>query len=471
MKTNFSEAQLADPQIAEADTILKSCQHFGFCTSGCPTYVLLHDENDSPRGRIDLIKDMLESGGAPSEKTVGHIDRCLSCMSCMTTCAVKVDYMHLADTARQYIETHYRRPWAERWTRDILSYVLPRRPWFRAALGAGRLASRASFLVPTRFKPALDLLPKTPPASEDELVGEVFPAEGSRRWRVALLSGCVQPEMAPQINAATIRLLTRFGCEVVVPKEAGCCGSLNLHMGKTAAARSFARVNVNAWARLLDEGLDAIVTNASGCGTTVKDYAHLLSDDPEIAESAAKIAALARDVSEWILHMRLPLPQHPRRYRVAYHDACSLKNVQHVTAEPRKLLKEAGFVVKDVPESHFCCGSAGTYNILQPVIAAQLGQRKAANIAGTEPQIVAAGNIGCITQIGLYSQTPITHTVELLDWAHGGPVPLALRGISLPEVQASEMAAEKVLVSEHVVSFVPPPDKPQAKGPPDVGIW
>ncbi len=468
MKTHFTEAQLADPKIAEANHILKSCQHFGFCTSGCPTYVLLHDENDSPRGRIDLIKDMLESGAPPSTKTVGHIDRCLSCMSCMTTCAVKVDYMHLADTARQYIEDHYRRPWAERWTRDALAFVLPRRPWFRAALRLGRMASSVKFLVPSRLRPALKLLPEAPLDPQDRFDGEVFPADGPKRWRVVLLFGCVQPEIAPQINAATIRLLTRFGCEVVVPKEAGCCGSLNLHMGKVANARAFAKTNLKAWERLLvGDGLDAIITNASGCGTTVKDYGHLLRDAPEVAAVAERMASLVCDVSEWLTSMHLPTPAHPHRHRIAYHDACSLRNAQHVTAQPRQLLREAGFVVKDVPEAHFCCGSAGTYNILQPVIAADLGRRKAGNIASTEPQIVAAGNIGCITQIGLYSPTPIVHTVELLDWAHGGPLPQALRGMSLQEVEASEIAMEPAVVDEQVVTFLQPPPK----GDPAVGIW
>ncbi|MGB3071392.1 MAG: glycolate oxidase subunit GlcF [Ottowia sp.] len=468
MKTNFSEAQLANPQIAQANQILKSCQHFGFCTSGCPTYVLLHDENDSPRGRIDLIKEMLEAGGAPSAKTVGHIDRCLSCMSCMTTCAVKIDYMHLADTAREYIEEHYRRPWAERWTRDALAFVLPRRAWFRSALRLGRLAVRIKIPVPPPLRPALQLLPKGPPEPEAGFEGEVFQAEGARRWRVALLSGCVQPEMAPQINAATIRLLTRFGCEVLVPKASGCCGSLNLHMGKAASARAFARANVKAWAHLLENGgLDAVVTNASGCGTTVKDYGHLLSGEPEVAALAMKIAALACDVSEWITSMRLPAPGHPRRHRVAYHDACSLRNAQHVTAQPRQLLRDAGFVVKDVPESHFCCGSAGTYNILQPAIAAELGRRKAGNIASTDPQIVAAGNIGCITQIGLYGQAPVVHTVELLDWAHGGSLPPALRGRSLEEVETVESASTAIPGGERVVSFV----APSPGGASDVGIW
>ena len=468
MKTHFSEAQLANPQIAEADQILKSCQHFGFCTSGCPTYVLLHDENDSPRGRIDLIKEMLESGEPPSARTVGHIDRCLSCMSCMTTCAVKVDYMHLADTAREYIEEHYRRPWAERWTRNALAFVLPRRAWFRSALGLGRLASRMKIPVPPRLRPALQLLPEKPPEPEERFEGEVFQAEGLRRWRVALLSGCVQPEMAPQINAATIRLLTRFGCEVLVPKEAGCCGSLNLHMGKGVSARAFARANVKAWGRLLESGgLDAIVTNASGCGTTVKDYGHLLGDEPGMASMARKMASLACDVSEWVLSMRLPVPEHPRRHRVAYHDACSLRNAQRVTAQPRQLLREAGYAVQDVPESHFCCGSAGTYNILQPAIAAELGQRKAGNIASTDPQIVAAGNIGCITQIGLYSEIPVVHTIELLDWAHGGPVPPALREKDLQEVEASGMAPVAAPAVEQVVSFM----EQTPKGASDVGIW
>lgn len=469
MKTNFSEAQLANAQIAEANAILKSCQHFGFCTSGCPTYVLLHDEYDSPRGRIDLICEMLESGAAPLAKTVAHIDRCLSCLSCLTTCAVKVDYMHLVDTAREHIEEHYRRPWAERWTRDLLGYVLPRPSFFRGALRLGRVAQRFEFLVPHRLRPTLRLVPKAAPSDpQDKLDGEVFPARGTHRWRVALLAGCVQPEMAPHINTATIRLLTRLGCEVLVPKAGCCCGSLNLHTGKADSARAFAKANVKAWSRLLEQGgLDAIITNASGCGTTVKDYGHLLKGDPEVAAAAARIASLSRDVSEWLVHMRLEPPEQPRRHRVAYHDACSLRNAQHVTTQPRQLLKEAGFIVMDVPESHFCCGSAGTYNILQPQIAAELGERKARNIASTEPQIVAAGNIGCITQIGMYSDTPIVHTMELLDWAHGGPMPAALRNKSLPEAEPLAQAAAAAGPSEQVVNFV----ARSPGGADDVGIW
>ena len=453
MKTNFSAAQLGQPHIAEADKILKTCQHFGFCTSGCPTYVILHDENDGPRGRIDLIKEMLESGQPPSAKTVEHIDRCLSCMSCMTTCAVNVDYMHLVDTGRAHIEAHYRRPFRERLARNALAYVLPRPALFRPALALGRLAARVEYLVPRSMRHALKLLPKNPPADTvvavDASTGGsgnidvggttpayLYPAWGVRRWRVAMLPGCVQPVLSPHINAATIRLLNRFGCDVVIPAASACCGSLTLHMGKQAAAKGFAARNVRAWQEELDgEGLDAILVNASGCGTTVKDYGHLLGDDVDLAPAAARVAALAMDICEWLARMDIPEPAAPRRHRVAYHDACSLRNAQKVTTQPRALLRKAGFQVADIPEAHFCCGSAGTYNLLQPAMAAQLGERKAANISRTEPQIVAAGNIGCITQIGLYSGVPIVHTVELLDWAHGGPLPAALCGLELPQLE------------------------------------
>ncbi|EJL82766.1 Fe-S oxidoreductase [Polaromonas sp. CF318] len=430
MQTNFSPDQLADVHIAEADKILKSCQHYGFCTSGCPTYVLLHDENDSPRGRIDLIKEMLESGPAPRAQTVAHLDRCLSCMSCMTTCAVQVDYMHLIDTARVHIEKTYSRPLPDRLLRELLAFVLPRPRLFAAMLALGRLGRPLKPLLPAGLRRLVDFIP--PPAAARRPALTIYPAAGPRRWRVALLAGCVQPVIAPHINDATLRLLTRFGCEVVVPESAGCCGSLNLHMGKAEAARASARRNVLAWlAEMQGEGLDAIIVNASGCGTTVKDYGHLFLDNEAERLDAEKIAALCHDICEWLTAMALPEPAEPRRLRVTYHDACSLRNAQKVTAEPRALLRHAGFIVSDVPESHFCCGSAGTYNLLQADIARQLGERKASHIAGTRPQIIAAGNIGCLTQIARYSAAPIVHTVELLDWAHGGETPPALRDLVL----------------------------------------
>lgn len=468
MKTHFTQTQLAEPQIAEAADILQSCQHFGFCTSGCPTYVLLHDENDGPRGRIDLIKEMLESGGAPSPKTVKHLDRCMSCMSCMGTCAVKVDYMHLIDVGRAHIEKTYRRPLAERLLRGALGFVLPRRNLFKPALSLGRIAARFGRWMPPAVRPLLELLPPAGSSDPADTVGQRnYPAVGVRRWRVALLEGCVQPEIAPHINAATIRMLTRFGCEVVMPEAAGCCGSLNLHMGKQEAARSFARANVAAWLSELDRGgLDAILVNASGCGTTVKDYGHLLKGDPDFEQGAQRVAAIAVDVCEWLMRIGVSAPTTPRRHKVTYHDACSLRNVQKVTQPPRALLLKAGYFVSDVPEAHFCCGSAGTYNMLQPDLARQLGQRKAENLASTHPQIVAAGNIGCITQIGLHSPTPIVHTVELLDWAYGGPAPLALRNASLEEIAIDKVADEPVASSsEQPVHFYP------GETSKDMGVW
>ncbi|MES2508932.1 MAG: glycolate oxidase subunit GlcF [Pseudomonadota bacterium] len=470
MQTHFSPEQLADAHIAEADKILKSCQHYGFCTSGCPTYVLLHDENDSPRGRIDLIKEMLESDAPPKPETVTHLDRCLSCMSCMTTCAVQVDYMHLVDTARVHIEEHYTRPLPERLLRNLLAWALPRPKFFAAMMALGRTGKPLKPLMPASLAKMMDFIPpKAAPARHNPALA-VFAAEGTRRWRVALLAGCVQPVISPHINDATISLLTRFGCEVVIPASAGCCGSLNLHMGKADAAQASARRNVQAWlAEMNGEGLDAIIVNASGCGTTVKDYGHLFLDEPAARADAEKVAAISCDISEWLLKMQLPTPDEPKRLRVTYHDACSLRNAQKVTAEPRALLKAAGFIVSDVPEAHFCCGSAGTYNLLQPDIAAQLGERKAKNIAGTSPQIVAAGNIGCLTQIAHYSATPIVHTVELLDWAHGGELPLALRGLTL-DMQAPEVEAQPAPtgLNTQVIQIQPRNTAPDT---PDRAIW
>jgi len=430
MQTHFTLKQLQDPRLAEADSIIQSCQHFGFCTATCPTYTLLGDENDAPRGRIDLSREMLEAGGAPTAKTVGHIDRCLSCAACMTTCAVRVDYLHLIDRARAHIETHYRRPLPERLLRALLARVLPYPARFAAALRAARLLRPFARLAPGRLASMLALGGRQARGSEADLAPGVYPAQGRRRFRVALLAGCAQRVLAPEINRATLRLLTRHGCEVVVAPSAGCCGSLALHMGREAQAQAAARQNVRAWGPL---ELDAIIVNASGCGTTVKDYDHLLQHDAGCAGEAARLSALAADISEFIASIGLNAPPAPRRIAVAYHDACSLRNVQRVTRQPRDLLSQAGFAVKDVPESQFCCGSAGTYNLLQPRIAAQLGARKAAHAQSTGAAVIAAGNLGCTVQIGLYAQLPVVHTVQLLDWATGGPLPAALEGIELRE--------------------------------------
>jgi glycolate oxidase iron-sulfur subunit len=432
MQTNFTAAQLRDPRIAEADAILRTCVHYGFCTNTCPTYVLTRDENESPRGRIDLIRVMLEKGGAPDAKTVAHLDSCLSCLSCMTTCAVKVDYVHLIDRARAHIERHFRRSLLERVVRALLAHTLPYPSRFRAAMMLGRLARPLRPPLPQQLRTMLDMIP--PRVAPDVLAPQVFRAEGAVRKRVALLAGCAQQALNGDINAATIRLLRRHGCEVVIAAGSGCCGSLNLHMGREGEARAFAWQNIRAWEKVHEGGLDAVVINASGCGTTVKDYGHLFTHEPGMARPAAEIAALARDVSEflWAIGLCKPSAGVPA-YRVTYHDPCSMQHVQKVIEQPRALLRAAGFEVVEVPERHFCCGSAGTYNLLQPEMAQALGRRKAEHIASTDPDVVATGNIGCMTQLSHYLGRPIVHTVELLDWATGGPKPPVLEGVTLRE--------------------------------------
>lgn len=444
MQTHFTIEQLRDPHLAEAEGIIQSCQHFGFCTATCPTYVLLGDENDGPRGRIDLMHAMLEKGGAPEAKTVGHIDRCLSCLACMTTCAVRVDYMHLVDRARVHIEQHYDRPWPERLLRALLARVLPRPALLRLLLGAAHFMRGLASLLPGRLANLVAMSPRRLPDAGEDLRPGTYPAEGGRRHRVALLAGCAQRVLAPAINAATVRLLNRHGCEVVVAPGAGCCGSLTLHMGCEAEAQAAARRNLDAWTREFDAGgLDAILVNASGCGTTVKDYGHLFRHDSAYRDKAERVAALALDISEFLDRIGIAAPATPLRHAVAYHDACSLRNAQRVTEQPRRLLAAAGFVVRDVPEAQLCCGSAGTYNLLQPGIARQLGERKAVHVKSTGAGVLAVGNVGCMVQLARHLASdsafnsahngglPVVHTVELLDWATGGPRPAALDGVEL----------------------------------------
>ena len=421
MQTAFTFEQLAQPEIAEADGILKTCVHYGFCTATCPTYVLFRDENNSPRGRIDLIRAMLEKGGAPDAKTVHHLDRCLSCLSCMTTCAVKVDYAHLIDIARAYIEENYRRPLGERMLRRMIAELLPYPRRFAFALRLVRLAGPLAGAFPARLRNLIGLAASRPVGGEI-LRSEIYPAQGTRKMRVALLPSCAQQALDRNINAATIRLLQRCGCEVLVAAGVGCCGALPLHIGRDPQGKALASANVSAWSTELPSGLDAIVVNASGCGTTVKDYGHLVG-----GKDAHRIGALARDVTEVVAELGLS-GGNAEAYRVAYHDACSLQHGQRVTAQPRALLAQAGFNVLDVPERHFCCGSAGTYNLLQPDIAGVLGRRKAAHIDSVDPDIIAAGNLGCLVQIARFAQAPVVHTAELLDWATGGPMPPALHG-------------------------------------------
>jgi glycolate oxidase iron-sulfur subunit len=428
MQTHFSLAQLADPRIKEANGIFRNCVHCGFCTATCPTFVLLGDERDSPRGRIYLLKDMLEKGKPASVHVVKHIDRCLTCLSCMTTCPSGVNYMRLVDEGRARIEQTYRRPLADRLLREILARVLPNPRLFRLSLYGAKLAGPFKGLLPGRLKGMVGMVPKVIPKASAVDRPQVFAAEGPRRLRVALLNGCAQPVLRPDINEATIRLLTRHGCEVVIAAGSGCCGALVHHMGREDEAIAKARANVKAWTREIeDNGLDAVVINTSGCGTTVKDYGHLLRDDPELAQAAARIGAITKDITEIMATIPLKVRPLARWPVVAYHAACSLQHGQQVRDVPKQLLRDAGFEVREAAESHLCCGSAGTYNLLQPELATQLRDRKAANIEALGADMVAAGNLGCMVQISSGTDLPVVHTAELLDWATGGPEPKPLR--------------------------------------------
>ena len=422
MQTYFTEAQLADPKLAEANKILRTCVHCGFCTATCPTYQVLGDELDSPRGRIYLIKEMLESGRAADARTVKHIDRCLSCLACVSTCPSGVDYMHLIDQARVYVEKTYRRPWHDRALRWVLAKVIPHPTRFRLALLAAKIGRPFAPLIPdARLRAMLAMAPKTiPPVSRND-DPQIFAATGERRMRVALMTGCAQKALNTDINDATIRLLRRLGCEVVIPRGMGCCGALTHHMGREAEAHASAAANVAAFmAEKNAAGLDAVVINTSGCGTTVKDYGHMLG-----GEEAAMVSALAMDISELLVKIGLPEGA-PKGLRVAYHAACSLQHGQQVKTAPKDLLKRVGFTVVEPADSHLCCGSAGTYNLLQPEISAQLKARKVETLEAKNPDMIAAGNIGCMMQIGSGTGVPVVHTVELLDWALGGPKPRAL---------------------------------------------
>ena len=432
METHFTQTQLADPDIAASNQVLRTCVHCGFCTATCPTFRLLGDELDSPRGRIYLIKDMLETGRPAGALEAKHIDRCLSCLSCMTTCPSGVHYMHLVDHARTHIERSYRRPWHERALRSVLAWVLPYPSRFRAALRLAGLGRGLARLLPgghplgRRMRAMLALAPARLPDAAPTAPG-VYPAEGTRRGRVALLAGCAQQVLAPEINAATIRLLTRLGIEVVVARGVGCCGALTHHMGRHDPALASAGANVAAWsAEIAGAGLDAIVVNASGCGTVVKDYGFMLRGAAApLAAQAARVSALAMDITEYLTRIGYAPTRPAPGLRVAYHAACSLQHGQQITLEPKELLAKAGFAVREPTEAFLCCGSAGTYNLMQPEIAEQLRARKLDTLRATSPDLIAAGNIGCLTQLS-GAGVPVVHTVVLLDWMAGGPVPAAL---------------------------------------------
>ncbi|WP_018688641.1 glycolate oxidase subunit GlcF [Ahrensia kielensis] len=454
MQTNFTSEQLEDPGVALSEKILRSCVHCGFCTATCPTYVTLGNELDSPRGRIYLIKDMLENNRSADEKTVTHIDRCLSCLACMTTCPSGVNYMHLVDNARVHIEKTYKRPFFNRLTRNVLAAVLPYPNRFKASLYLARLgrpfAPLLKAIPPLKsFGAMLELAPNKIASPSAFALPATHAPEEEKRGRVAILSGCAQPILKPGINEATIKLLNRIGVEVIVPEGEGCCGALVHHMGREEQALGDARRNVDVWTREVEHGgLDAIIITASGCGTTIKDYGHMLRLDPDYADKAKRVSALAMDIIEYLASIEMPEPTIKPNLVVAYHSACSMQHGQKITEAPKTLLKAAGFEVRNPAEGHLCCGSAGTYNIMQPEISAQLKARKVKNIEATNADIIATGNIGCITQISTATNIPLLHTIELLNWAYGGdkpseaPDPKPVQNMSEQRTSLSDLVAQ-----------------------------
>jgi len=435
METNFSEKQLENNNNKASEKILRKCVHCGFCNATCPTYNLLCDELDGPRGRIYLIKDMIEKNKPANEKIVKHIDRCLSCYSCMTTCPSGVNYMHLIDHGRSHIEKTYKRPFFERIIRSLLSWALSKPINFKFISKLTLLAKPFSLFFPKRIKNMINLMPihfpkKTLPKME------IYPALNKKKpvARVALLTGCVQTVISPQINESTIRLLNRHGIEVIVPKLIECCGSLNHHLGKEKIAKETFKNNITVWYdEYLNNGLDAIISNTSGCGTTIKDYQFIFRDDKELKKKAKKISDLTKDISEY-LEKKVKLnfilsDKKEKKYKIAYHSACSLQHGQKIHKEPINLIEKTGNEIVEIPEGHICCGSAGTYNLLQSDIAKKLLKNKVNNIEKIKPEIISTGNIGCITQISNGTKIPILHTVEIIDWYTGGPKPDILKKI------------------------------------------
>jgi len=396
---------------------IEACVHCGFCLPACPTYRELGEEMDSPRGRIVLMKSALE-GSLAVEETPPFIDRCLGCVGCVTACPSGVKYGELVSSYRAYAEGKRSRPLMANVRRALIQQTLPHPGRFRVAAVLGRAARPLQGLMPDTLRPMLGLLPDTLPASRP--LPATYPAQGTCRARVALLAGCVQQALDPEINRATLRVLARNGVEVVIPAGQECCGALDMHIGATGRAQAFARRNLAAFPR----DVDAVLTNAAGCGSGVHEYELLFTGQPEAAE-ATDFARRVQDVSVFLVALGFAAPPPlSQPLKVAYHDACHLAHAQGVTEPPRTLLRSIpNLTLLEIPEGELCCGSAGTYNIEQPEIAERLGRRKAANILRTGADAVAAGNIGCLVQIRAHLHVagrplPIYHTIQILDMAY-----------------------------------------------------
>ncbi len=433
METHFSKEQLKNSDNKSSEKIIRKCVHCGFCNATCPTYQLLGDELDGPRGRIYLIKDMIENNKPANEKIVKHIDRCLSCYSCMTTCPSGVNYMHLIDHGRSHIEKTYQRPLGDRFLRYFLSKTLSNAFNFRILMALTQLVKPFRFIFPKRIREMIGFMPlKLPRRTIPKMNLYRIQKKKKPVARVALLTGCVQKVISPQINEATIRLLNRHDIEVVVLKDIGCCGSLDYHLGKLDSAKQTFKKNISIWYdEYLKNGLDAIISNTSGCGTTLKDYGFIFRSDSNFKKKAKKISELTKDISEYLdENVRLNFTktkENNKEYKIAYHSACSMQHAQKIHDIPMRLIKKTGNQVVDIPDGHICCGSAGTYNLLQNDIAKKLLKNKISNIEKIKPQFISTGNIGCITQIANATKIPILHTVEIIDWYTGGPKPQVLR--------------------------------------------
>ena len=434
METSFSKDQLKDKTIKSSEKILRKCVHCGMCNATCPTYELLGNELDGPRGRIYLIKDMLENNKPANKETVKHIDRCLSCYSCMTTCPSGVNYMHLIDHGRNHIERTYKRPFIERLMRSFLSKVLSKSINFKIVAFFTQFIKPLNFFFPKKIREMIQLMPTTFPKKTLPIKKIYLSKKKKPVARVALLTGCVQKVIAPQINEATIRLLNRHNIEVIVFKEIDCCGSLNHHLGKSTLAEETFKNNISVWyEEYLKNGLDAIISNTSGCGTTLKDYGFIFRGDADFKKKDKKISELTKDITEYLddkvkLNFITNKPNE-KKYKIAYHSACSMQHGQKIHKQPINLIKKTGNEVLEISDGHLCCGSAGTYNLLQSEIAKKLLQKKIENIEKIKPQFISTGNIGCITQIANGTKIPILHTIEIIDWYTGGPKPDILRNI------------------------------------------
>ena len=431
MQTTFSSEQLKNKNNKSTEEIVRKCVHCGMCNATCPTYQILGDELDGPRGRIYLIKDMLENNKPGNERIAKHLDRCLSCYGCMTTCPSGVNYMHLIDHGRNHLEKTFKRPIIQRIFRSFLSLTLPNPKIFKTLSILVNIVRPLSFIFPEFIKNSMKLMPATLPKKTLKTQKIYSVTKKIPVARVALLTGCVQRVISPEINESTIRLLNRYNVEVIVLPEINCCGSLDHHMGKEKAAHELFKKNINLWYdEYLNNGLTAIISNTSGCGTTLKDYGFIFRDDKEMRKKAKKVSELTKDVSEFLdKDIKLNFKKNEKTYKIAYHSPCSMQHGQKVHQQPINLIEKTGNQVLNIPEGHLCCGSAGTYNILQQKIAKTLLKNKIKNIEKIEPDFISTGNIGCISQISSGTNIPIVHTVEIIDWLTGGPKPNKLKSL------------------------------------------